>query len=273
MKHVIITSADAVHGEFMSTHWIQSLKANVSLQHIEIVALDYGLTAKQKYRLNEYTVEIFPCVRDGHIVNTRYRDMISFLKQKNYDQVLSIDGGDIVFQGDISNLFDEDTNAIRIVEETVKGPFAFMGLQALRETDREKISTFLSDKHVLNAGFILASQQNFIEMCKQILDLVGVNHLFGSAQAALSYILHKSEYKLLNSKYNFMLNGNCGPYTIKDGIFYTGSGDKILVAHNVGNKNYYRIIRNFGFGATCNQKRFIRYCLLRTFFRLSTYLR
>ena len=49
--------------------------------------------------------------------------MKKILSEKKYDQVLSIDGGDIIFQTDISDLFEKNKNTFRACYEDLKTPF------------------------------------------------------------------------------------------------------------------------------------------------------
>src|SRR3989339_411849 len=103
-KNVIITSIDFHYGNFFLNHWLRSLKTNINLKNIDIIVLDYGLTNNQKKKLLQQNVIIVNCVSSGHIVNKRFTDAAQFLKTTNYDQVLFADGGDIIFQEDISHL-------------------------------------------------------------------------------------------------------------------------------------------------------------------------
>ena len=117
MKHVIITSSDAKYGNFLLNHWLRSLLENVQLYNTDVVVLDYGLNGDQRRRLSSAGIMVHPSLANGNITNIRYRDMARFLDGRSYDQVLSVDGGDIIFQGDISHLFDRDKSEFRGVCE------------------------------------------------------------------------------------------------------------------------------------------------------------
>src|SRR3989338_6029941 len=100
-KFVIIGSSDSKYGDFLINHWLKSLKDNLNTKIIEIVILDYGLTEKQKKELILQNVKVIACKRDGHILNIRYSDMLSFLNKNKYEQVMACDSGDIIFNKEI----------------------------------------------------------------------------------------------------------------------------------------------------------------------------
>jgi len=60
-------------------------------------------------------VIIFKGTKKYHIVNKRFFDSAKYLKNKSYDQILFIDGGDTIFQEDITHVFNKDKNTFRVV--------------------------------------------------------------------------------------------------------------------------------------------------------------
>lgn len=115
MKNVIITCANRKIGGFVIDHWLRSLKANVNLKNIDIVVIDYGLSDSQADRLKKEKVILCKGDKKHHIVNKRFFDSAKFLKSKKYDQVLFADGGDVIFQEDVSHIFKKDKKLFRVV--------------------------------------------------------------------------------------------------------------------------------------------------------------
>ena len=129
-RNVIITSADQHVGDFLCHHWLTSLTKNVDLTNTDVVILDYGLTDRMKQEiLAVHPAIIEPCVRDGSIVVIRFRDIARFLRKSSYDQVLNCDGGDIIFQSDISDIFVLHPFEYRVVQEGLYLPFHRTGIR------------------------------------------------------------------------------------------------------------------------------------------------
>jgi len=136
-------------------HWLRSLHENVELSQIDVVVWDYGLTEEQAATLQSRETIVHRCKRDGHITNIRHRDLAAFLRAAPYDQVASIDGGDIIFQTDISPLFARDTDAVRAaVEPGFTGGLhqALLGADDLRPDCRAEILKFMRDRPEVNGG-------------------------------------------------------------------------------------------------------------------------
>src|SRR5262245_24147408 len=122
MTHVIVTCSDSRYGDFLVRHWGRSLKTNVDLRGIDVVVLDYGLTSAQQNGVEALGFHLMAGKRDGHVVNVRFRDTRDWLKTTSYDQVLMIDGGDIIFQSDIRQVFEEHKQKLRAVCEDLLVP-------------------------------------------------------------------------------------------------------------------------------------------------------
>src|SRR5260370_42687069 len=143
--HAIVTCCDAKYGDFLIQHWLRSLRDHVVLDRIDVVVLDYGLTREQGQQLRSQGVILHPSMKDGNLTNIRYRDLVAFLDGKAYDQVLSIDGGDIIFQADISLMFERDKESFRAVREHFTGAMhvALLGADDVRPEFRAEIKPYL----------------------------------------------------------------------------------------------------------------------------------
>lgn len=269
MKNAVITSVDYHYGDFLINHWLRSFKANVELDNIDIVFFDFGLTPLQCEALNKESVIIVTCKQTGHIVNTRFIELTYFLEKNKYDQVLFADGGDIIFQGDISLLFNQDRDIFRAIKLDLEVLFYEVFIpRNFDKQDGEKIYEYLKNKPVLNAGFILGPSYKFISMCKNMNEAIKNRNAYGPDQVALNYFIYKERVKLLDRTYNFMITTAYENFNIKNGTFYFNNGEKIVVVHNAGHNSFLRPIKNFGYGKNFNTLNSFVYHLRRSFFKL-----
>lgn len=270
-KNVIITCSNKKTGNFIINHWFKSLKDNVNLKNIDVVVIDYGLTDLQKKKLTDNKVILFKGTKDYHIVNKRFFDAGEYLKSNKYDQVLFVDGGDIIFQDDISDVFNKDKNIFRIVPIGIKVLFfewVFTLFGNFSKTTQKKIWKVVKDKPVINAGVIFSPYNKAIELCQEIKKLIKNKHTFGPDQIIVNYFIYKSKYKFLDEKYNFQMSTIKEGFFVKKGIFYKKSGEKIVIVHNSGQIDFFRPIKNFGYGKKFNQLKYIIYNIKRTHYRL-----
>ncbi len=265
MKNVIISSSDSKYGDFLIDHWLKSLKENVNLSNIDLVILDYGLSPLQVKSLKKEGVLVVKCVRDGHVVILRFRDMLKFLKNKKYDQVLSIDGGDIIFQGDLSNIFNEHQNDFRVVKENLGSHLINFPLYLtyFSYNDAKHILKTLKNKPLINAGVIFAPSNKFQNLCKEVFSMVKNKDLFGPDQILINYLFYKNGFISIDEKYNFIPCTAKNNFYVKDGVFYFKNKIKINIVHNAGNKDFFRFINSFGYGQEFNKIKKINLFLLR----------
>ncbi|MBP9759370.1 hypothetical protein KBD45_06765 [Candidatus Dojkabacteria bacterium] len=250
MRHLIVTCSDKKYGDFLVEHWLKSLKENVNLHNIDIVVLDYGLTHTQLSGLKGDNIRVIKCIKDGHVTSLRYRDLLTFLQKENYDQVLMVDGGDIIFQSDVSTLFGTDNQKWKGVEEDTSLKFDQIYQFKLKSKEfRKKVIETISGKKFINGGFIISSSKNFISFCKLYLKEVKDLGSYGIDQALITYYIRINNYELLDKSYNFMVisNFNTEGYIIKENQFYKPNGDLIHVVHNPGKTKLIRGMSKFGY--------------------------
>ncbi|MFH0979555.1 MAG: hypothetical protein V1803_01260 [Candidatus Roizmanbacteria bacterium] len=268
-KNVIITCTNHKHGDFVINHWFKSLKDNVDLSNIDVVVIDYGLSNNQKNKLKKEKVILFSGIKKYHIVNKRFFDSGRYLKTKKYDQVLFVDGGDIIFQEDISPVFKKDKDTFRVVPlGTEVLFFKWFIFNNFAKGVKEKIWKVVKDKIVINAGVIFASYQKFISLCELMEKLIKDKDAFGPDQIVLNYFLYQTEFKFINNKYNFMMSTEEKGFIVKKGIFYKPNGEKITIVHNAGIVDFFRPIKNFGYGKKFNQIKHLIYNLKKTQYKL-----
>ncbi|MEJ5284170.1 MAG: glycosyl transferase family 8 [Brevinematia bacterium] len=252
--YLIVTSSDKKYGDFLIEHWLTSLKENVNLSKIDILILDYGLSKAQRFYLKNDGVLLKECVKDNHVANIRFRDLLSFLKENNnYEQILSCDGGDIIFQDDISFLFEEHKDSFRAVCEKITSPFEyFITTEYFFKSDIKPLKEILIVNKTINAGFFLAPYDKMVMLCQKVVDMVKNKSKFGPDQIVVNYVMYKTGFVELDTKYNFIPATNNEEFYIKDGVFYDANGKKIPVVHNAGNIRFFRSIENFGYGKGFN---------------------
>jgi lipopolysaccharide biosynthesis glycosyltransferase len=238
------------------------------------VLLDYGLTKGELEKLEKEPVKVYSCKQDARVNNIRFRDMANYLKKHKYDQVLSIDGGDIIFQKDISSVFNTDKTSFRAVCEEITLQINKFNMKMIfkdffYENDVKKILKTIRGKEMINCGVIFGPSDKFRKMCEEAYDLIKDKTKFGPEQIAINYVLHRDGFVRLDRGYNFMLARNDEHFYIKRGIFYYRDNEKIPIVHNVGYKLAFRPVTNFGYGPRHNKlKKFTYYTIknmLKTF--------
>lgn len=264
MKNVIITAANAKAGDFVVDHWLKSLKANVNLDNIDILVFDYGLTIRQKKELKKGGVGVVTGMKKYHIVNKRFIDAGKYLQKHKYDQVLFCDSGDIIFQADLTEMFNTHKNYFRVV--TLGSNVLFVNALVYDQFEpkiKMNIWNVIKNKPIINAGVIFAPANKFIELSNDVEKMVRDKEEFGPDQIIVNYHLYKDKFKLIDNKYNFMMSTAYAGFKLNKGVFFKLSGEKIVIVHNAGQKNIFRPIKNFGYGKGFNQIKPVMYFLKR----------
>jgi lipopolysaccharide biosynthesis glycosyltransferase len=254
-KNVIYTARDKKYGGFLIDHWYKSLTQNVDLTDIDVKVLDYGLSTSQKTYLENNNVSVVPCERTGHVTVVRFHDLAKDLVKTDYQQVLLCDSGDIIFQTDISEVFTQSPNCYRAAVEDVTSGFEILVNETFFTKQSVKlISKALMGKPQINAGFLLAPRELFLQICYEIEKLVLDKTKFGPDQIVANYILHTLGFVQLDKKYNFVLATANTKFKIMSGKFYElYSNSLIPVVHNAGNWKCFRPIDDFGYGEDKNR--------------------
>jgi len=269
-KYAIVTSSDAKYGDFLINHWLKSLLLNIDRKAMDIIVLDYGLTDDQKKKITPYC-KIIRCKKDGHVVNIRFRDMLQFFKGNKYAQIMSIDGGDIIFQSDIMPVFKEHPSEFRIVSEGLDLSTHETALLSKPFTEKmtSDILKMTHQKKGLNAGVIIAPYSKFITLCKFLVKHIKRPAIFGPDQVLVNYFLYKHGFKEIDKKYNFIIATATNKFKIKKGVFLDENNKPIAIIHNAGGADHKRPVRNFGHGPRHNKIKWATYCCLRVYYGLS----
>ncbi len=258
-RHAIVTCCDARYSGFLLDHWLVSLQRNVDLTDVDVVVLDYGLTDEQRGALAERGVLTFSCARDGVVCNVRYRDICRLLDEHPYDQILSVDGGDVIFQADIRPLFDEDPDSFRAApEERQIAYFHTLADQADLPAARfEEILASLEGRPLVNAGFLIGPARKYRTFWEEYRREASSFDRFGMDQMLLNHVLYRDGFVALDRRYNFVVHTALSPYTIEEGVFLDDERVPIPVVHNAGQSDRTRAIRDFGYGADRNRRRWL----------------
>lgn len=259
---IIITCCNAKFGDFLIHHWLRSLKENVNVTSIDIAVIDYGLTTKQQTKLAQEDVLLLNGNKHSNIVNSRFIDIKYFLEKTHYQQVLSIDGGDVIFQADIAPLFSTDVNEIRITAQDINHLFFEIHTMInFQDELRKRVWDTLKGKTVLNAGVIFAPVDKFIALCHEFEKIHNRNNVHFSDQIIINYLLYKKKFVHLDKTNNYMIGNVTEKFTIKNGVFYRPDGSKPAIIHNPGRYNAIRSIARFGYGKNRNRQKFIMHSL------------
>ena len=159
MTHLIYTYCNEGKGDFLIEHWLKSLRLNVCLSKIDVMVIDFGLSPAQRAALLENGVIVWPGTRDGRMSNIQYRHLADFLRvHPHYDQVAYSDCGDLVFQADISGLFERERAKFKAVLEP---DFNFglhkltLGLRDFKPEKIDDIEHLLGRQPTANCGFLV----------------------------------------------------------------------------------------------------------------------
>jgi hypothetical protein len=254
-RHAILTASDANCGDFLARHWLRSLRENVTTDDVDVVVLDFGLEPHQRAALA--SVEVVR-VESARRVNVARRSAIArLLEARDYDQVLVVDAGDLVFQGDVRPLFDRDRDRFRGVPERFPIPLAPF-LRGAPPDLRRRLRARLRERPMVNGGFLLAPARAWIELGAETLPFADrVAH----DQPLVSLVLHERGFVPLASTWNFVLWTAREPFSIEGGWFRDEAGEKLAVVHNTGLRAPFRVVSDFGYGPGYNtrvRKRYLR---------------
>jgi hypothetical protein len=258
MKHnVIVTASDRHYGDFLIEHWFASLRDTTKLDDIDVAVLDYGLSRAQRYWLSSHKIAVRSGIRDGHVAVIRYRDFSLHLKENPfYRQACLCDSGDIIFQGDISPVFTQDTEQYRAVCEDYKPMFSvFISPDFFSKADRKRLSACFVENPMINAGFIVGPREAMVDLADTCIRSIRDWSKFGPDQIVVNGHLYEKGFKRLDSLWNYVIATAKSGVHIENGTILTLKGNKPVVVHNAGNVGALRPIENFGYGPDRNHLR------------------
>lgn len=276
-SYLLATACNEKYENFLVGHWLKSLRENVNLGLLDILVLDFGLTQKVRDQLLAENV-ILKTVKsfDGHINTLRFMELADYLSENpGYEQVILCDSGDIIFQRDISEVFQVHQDKIKGVCEEIS-PNMDLLINDRNMLNASKVRKALKGKRLVNAGFVVYPVKTFLDLVDEMKKLIRDKSCWGVDMVALNYFIYQiyqNGFAELPLIYNFIPTTTTKKYFIKEGKFFLGNGELIAVVHNAGGKSFLRPIRNFGYGKEFNKpRRFVIYAL-RSFYVAVTTMR
>lgn len=253
--NVIVTASDRRYGDFLIEHWLASLLDNSALDDIDVAVLDYGLSVAQRHWLGANGILLRSGIRDGHVAVIRYREMSGFLKENpGYRQACLCDSGDIIFQGDISTVFERDSDTFRAACEDYKPFFSvFISQDFFSNEDRVRLSECFVKNPMINGGFVVGPREAMVDLADTCMRTIRDRTRFGPDQIVLNGVLYEKGFRRLDSSWNYVLATAKDGIRIEDGVFLTSKGTKPIVVHNAGNIGALRPVEDFGYGPERNR--------------------
>lgn len=186
----------------------------------------------------------------GRMSNYQYKCLADFLEHHTYDQILYSDCGDVIFQSDISHLFEIGKDKFKAVVEPNFNFFLHKWTLGLKDFKKEKIKEIervLSDKNTVNGGFVIGPSVKFSQIWQQYLELCHDMKVHGTDQLVLNYIMYRDGFEQLHKKYNYITFLNEEDYRVNEDGLYENDHGVIPVVHNAGRYDFARAVSNFGF--------------------------
>lgn len=272
-SNVIFGATDLKYGDFTIKHWLKSLEENCNLSRTDVVILDYGMGKEQLAELKKTKAKVLKCKRDGMVTNIRFRDMAEYLRKHKYSQVLTTDAGDIIFQTDISTMFNKFKEEFRVVTEDYFMPFDRVFTIGNFSFSTEKtIRKALKGKKMINCGVVFAPSGKFVKLCEEMDRMLLKKTGFGPDQIVSNFVMYRDGFKDIGKDYNFVLTSCESSFEIKDGKFHYPDGRLIPIVHNAGGTRYLRPVKNFGYGPEYNQLKYYTYKVFRKFLKIGHWL-
>jgi len=254
-KNAIITAINADTEPFFLKHWLPSLLQTNDTHNLDIIILSYGISPDAIRIMKQNGCIYVPCTQNGHVVNIRLRDASRFLAQHRhtYNQVMHIDGGDIIFQADISPVFSMHPASVRIASQHMPIHILYLITRASFDTRMYPLLfRTVYGKPVLNAGVIVAPTDKFISLFSEAYSLIINTTRFLPDQMAINYVLYRDGYTLLPDRYNYMKTFSLLPVQVRHGTVYARGVSRVPIVHNCGWKQILRPFKRFGYGPECN---------------------
>jgi hypothetical protein len=270
-KFAVIGACNEKYGDFLINHWLKSLLKNIDTKIVDIIILDYGLSEKQKKALKLQKIKIVDCTKNKEIIySARFKDLRRFLEKNNYQQVISSDCGDVIFQAEITKLFYKFPKDIRVVVEEVNNPVLKNNIKksAINKDLKKELKKLFKKNGMIYAGFIISPRKKLIDLCKFIEKNTQGKPLFGLDLFLVNIFLYRHGFKKLHPRYDFVPGMSLMKFKIANGVFLDSDNKPIEVVHNAGGKDSVRLIKNFGYGKEFNKIKPLHYIFMNTLKKL-----
>jgi len=268
MRHAIIACSDQKCEDFLIHDWMRSLVDNVNRDNIDVIIIDYGLSNDARAMLAQLGAITHSLPKDGAVSTQRMKDIARIIRPSNYDQIMVCDAGDLIFQEDISHLFEQNKDAFRAACEGMAQPFGVYMKASMVSSDVYKIKRVIKGKRMINSGVMIAPREKLLALLEES-DAMIKKNVWGAEQPVINYVFYRDGFVELPCGYNFAIATSTTPFYIEQSQFFFKDGVLIPIVHNIGRKNFLRPVSNFGYGAGKNRIKPMRYHLLRAIFMLT----
>lgn len=270
-EYLILTASNERIEQFLIEHWLRSLVENVRLSNVDVVVLDFGLTSSAVRKLSDKGVLVVEAARrEGLVNNLRLlaaRDLL-VKRSHEYRQILMCDGGDLIFQADISEVFETCPDRFRAVRERISPNMDLLVKQEDVRVDISEVRRVVTKKPLFNVGFMVSPVDVFVRIVDELESLVLNWNRWGLETVLLNYLVERSGLLCeLDAGYNFIPVTAVEHYWVEESKFWFRDRQLIPVVHNAGGSRLLRPIRDFGYGTGRNKPRKLMVYLLRNFYR------
>lgn len=271
MKALISTYCNRYKGDFLVHHWLKSLQANVNLNGIDIMVIDFGLTDEQVQMLKDRGVIVNKQEPGkGRMSNFQYKFLGEFLKaHPEYTQVMYSDCGDLIFQQDIAHLFSISPDKLRLVPEPDFNYYLHRLTLGFSDVKREKIREIkkvLKNHPTCNCGFVIGPAKIVASIWDFYKENCNGADVHGTDQLIINYLAYREGFEILPGGYNYVTFLKKEKITKNADGFFTVNDSILPVVHNAGRYNFARAISDFGYLQGTNRKRTFNF-LLRIYYK------
>lgn len=251
MVNVLYTHCNAGAGDTLIRHWLRSAKLHINLSNIEIVVIDFGLTACQREQLRAEGVHLWQARADGRPPNIQYREIARYLAGRpDVDQVVYSDCGDLIFQADLAPILRPDATTMKAVLEpefNVALHGMTLGFGDVRPERLAEIRAVIGERPTANCGLVVGPRDKMMAIWDTYQTFCRDAALHGTDQLIINYILRRDGFIELDRAWNYVtfINGDRFHYDA-DGFLCNHTG-RIPVVHNAGRYDAVRTISGFGY--------------------------
>lgn len=244
-KTMVISYADENYSENLEEDFLETLR-NKARYTGKIVILNYGIAQEDVERMaKKYDVIFVRFSKDLAVFSLRYRDIPKVIDAycKDIENIMLVDCGDVWFQKDIMQIFEETKDRIGCVaEKIVMGvdEWTQKCIMNLPEEMQNEILSKCNGLNIKNSGMIAGPKDQIKRIVNDIYQDIlqtGIEY-FGIDQLMFNYeyaMLRQEKKVVLDCQYNYVLVTNKeGFYMENDIVIRKEDKLPVAVVHNAG---------------------------------------
>jgi hypothetical protein len=247
MKNAIITYLDMNFSVNFIYDFIPTLFADGNFKG-ELHVISYGLREREKKIIagSSDRIKIHEAVKARPVHIQRWFDVLPILKSIDSDVVMTIDAGDVWFQGDFREVFEMCNYKIGLIQENslCNGGWTLKTLDdTTNDNFKNRFIKITNGKNLMGSGMICGNRDLMIRLfssvCREI-ETIPENHL-GVDQLALDMVAYgelNDRLIMVPHTYGFVTLKVLNKYEISDGkkIIDSQTGEPVKIVHNAGGK-------------------------------------